>query len=150
MSGFNISSPQFTPRYDLELVIRNPNKKMVLLIDQFVFLVSYRGIPLLRRAMDSTNVQILGNRSSEVEFELDVQKLNDKKRRKVLRDIRGDWSRRVVSFLVKVDMRVEFRAGRWLSRQRSVEASCKDLSVEFLPSKETGKLPDGGRICSVF
>ncbi|KAK3443744.1 hypothetical protein EUGRSUZ_B03820 [Eucalyptus grandis] len=150
VSGFNISSPQFTPRYDLELVITNPNKKTVLLIDQFGFLVSYRGIPLLRRAMDSTNVQILGNRSSEVEFELDVQKLNDKKRRKVLRDIRGDWSRRVVSFLVKVDMRVEFRAGRWLSRQRSVEASCKDLSVEFLPGKETGKLPDGGRICSVY
>ncbi|KAI6685353.1 hypothetical protein NL676_031266 [Syzygium grande] len=150
VSGFNISSPQFTPRYDLELVITNSNKKIVFFIDHFGLLISYRGIPLLRRVRDSSDyVRILGNRSSEVEFKLDSEKLNDQKKRKVLRDIKGDWSRKVVSFQVKVDMRVEFRAGRWLSRQRLVEASCKDLSIELLPAKETGKLHDGGRICSV-
>ncbi|XP_030520782.2 NDR1/HIN1-like protein 12 [Rhodamnia argentea] len=150
VSGFNISSPQFTPRFDIELVVTNPNKKIVFSIDQFGLLISYRGIPLLRSVVDPPNyIQILGNRSSEVKFELGMEKLSDKKKRKVLRDIKGDWSRGVVSFQVKASMRVTFRAGRWLSRQRLVEASCKDLSVEFLPAKETGKLHDGGRICSV-
>ncbi|KAF8039608.1 hypothetical protein BT93_B1969 [Corymbia citriodora subsp. variegata] len=150
VSGFNISSPQFTPRYDLELVIMNPNKKIIFFIDDFSFQVSYKGIPLLKRAMDSSHyVQILSNRSSEVEFELDAEKLSNKRKRKVLRDIEGDWRRGVVSFQVKVNMMADFRAGGWLSRQRSVEASCKDLSVEFLRGKATGKLPDGGRFCSV-
>lgn len=150
VSGFNISSPRFTPRFDLELVVTNPNKKIVFSIDHFFFLLCYRGIPLLRSVVDpSKDIQILGNRSSEVKFELDMKKLSDKKKGKVLRDIKGDWSRGVVSFQVKVSMRVEFRAGRWLSRQRLEEAFCKDLTVEFLATKETGKLHDGGRVCSV-
>lgn len=150
VSGFNISSPQFAPRFNLELVISNPNRKIFFFIDHFGLLVSYRGIPLLKSAVDSsTSIKILGKRTSEVEFELDMKKLSDKKKRKVLRDIKGDWSRGVVSFQVKVNVRVKFRAGRWLSRQRFVDAFCKDLSVEFLPAKETGKLHDGGRICSV-
>ncbi|KAI6685354.1 hypothetical protein NL676_031267 [Syzygium grande] len=150
VSGFNISSPRFAPRYDLELVITNPNKKIAFFIDHFSLLVSYGGIPLHRRVMKPTDpVEIPGHRSSRIRYELDKEKLNDKKKRKVLRDMEGDWSKGVVSFEVKVNVRLEFRAGTWLSRQRSVEASCKDLSVEFLPAKDTGKLHDGGRVCSV-
>lgn len=151
VSRFNISSPQFTPRFDLELVVTNPNKKIVFSIDHFGFLLSYKGIPLLRRVGNTTSyIQILGNRSSEVEFELDMEKKpSDKKKGKVLRDVKGDWSRGLVTFQVKVNMRVKFRAGRWLSKQRLMEVFCKDLRVEVLPAKETGKLHDGGRICSV-
>ncbi|KAF8039609.1 hypothetical protein BT93_B1970 [Corymbia citriodora subsp. variegata] len=151
VSGINISSPQFAPRCDLQLAITNPNRKIVLFVDHFALLVSYRGIQLLRRVpklMDP--VEIPGNWSSRVKFALDTEKPNDETKRAVLRDMEGEWSEGAVSFEVKVKVRVKFIAGGWLSRQRLVEATCKDLSIEFLPRNETGKLPDGGRkICSV-
>ncbi|XP_010046720.2 NDR1/HIN1-like protein 13 [Eucalyptus grandis] len=150
VSGLNISSPDFGPRSDLELAIMNPNRKIVFFIDHFGLLVTYRGIPLLRRVKKPTyRVEIPGNGSFRVKLELDTGGLNDERERAVLGDMKGEWSKGAVSFEAKAKVRVKFIAWGWLSRERLVEASCQDLSVEFSPGEETGKLRDGGRICSV-
>lgn len=146
VSGFNLSASQLTAEYRVQLNVTNPSRNIDLLIDHFDLRVVYRGVTLSRMTRDfSAHFRILRNRGSGVELEGEADGPNDKTRRRIVGDLGGDWSRGVITFGMKMAIRVKFRAGGWLTKQKLLSVKCKNLNVEFVSDnrKDTGELHGG-------
>ncbi|KAK4762407.1 hypothetical protein SAY86_008175 [Trapa natans] len=145
LSGFNLSGPLLTAKYKIELYITNPNKKIDLQISQFGLSLMYRGAPLSRivKVFSPASLTILRNGGSEVEFE---DRLKDKTRKQIIGSLEGDWTKGFVTFNVKMKVGVKFRAYAWLTKQKALVVTCKNLNVVFVQThsgKDRAELPDG-------
>ncbi|OWM73621.1 uncharacterized protein LOC116201259 [Punica granatum] len=133
ISGFNLSAAQIAGKYHLELGVTNLNPKIDLSFDHFSSSVVYRGVSL--------HLQILGNQEAELELEMDTGRLKDKARKRIVGNLIGEWSKGVVILDVKMTVWANFRAVRWLTKQKVLTVACKNLNVEFV--SDTWKLQEG-------
>lgn len=150
VSGFNLSVSQLTAKYSIGLNVTNPNNKIDLQIDQFDLSVVYRGVPLSRMVRGfSPSLLILRNHGSQVEFEKGTDQLNKKTRKRIIGNLAGKG---VVSFNVRMNVRVKFQAYRWLTKRKALVVLCKNQNVVFAfthGGSGTGKLVEGWKSCIV-
>lgn len=136
--------------YHLVFSMKNPNKKVPLAIDSFETLLLYKKDAVLTQARSTKAVSLekMSQKNWSPEFPKDFSKpLHGRE----FNEIGKDWSKRVVSFNVKVKIGATFTYGICLSKRRIMNVSCINLVVEFLePRGINGKLRGaGGKDCSV-
>ncbi|GMP99107.1 hypothetical protein CsSME_00046722 [Camellia sinensis var. sinensis] len=158
VSNFNISDLQKNARYEVQLTVTNPNKKINLEFETFSVSVFYKRNPLstgsvLRpfdvRKMNETAVKIeLGSKPNE------NCQIRGKGTAIDMANMGRDWKQRKMSLNVEMVGLAEFKASDWLSSHRTVGVFCENLVVVFGSddmSRMTGKLKStgGNDYCSV-
>ncbi|XVE59638.1 hypothetical protein DITRI_Ditri05aG0062200 [Diplodiscus trichospermus] len=130
-----------TGYYDIRFAIKNPNRKLSLVMDHSEILV-YHGKNMV---------------SKESMPPFYIKKMSEETRKNVPRDLLEylhgkmlklksiEWSKREVSFDVKVNFRVKYLAWSWLPKRAYMEISCRDLRVTFLSAKGKWDLITAGR-----
>lgn len=135
--------------YHLVFSLKNPNKKVPLVINNFEILLLYKNDTVLIQTWitEAVSLEKMSQKNWSPEFPRDFgEPLHGRE----FNEIGKDWSKRVVSFDVKMKIEARFTYGIWLSKRRIMKVSCINLVVEFLePRGINGKLRvAGGKVCS--
>ena len=141
------SSSSITGTWNVRFAVYNPNKKMSIsydVVDSGLFyrsqIISQTRLPPFKQG--KRNQTVLDAAFSAADAYLE---------RRFVNDINGDRARGSVSFNVKVEARVQFRAGGWRVRSRWLRVLCQSLAVGLSSnSSGSGNLMGAPRDCRVF
>ncbi|XWS73843.1 hypothetical protein CRYUN_Cryun02cG0164200 [Craigia yunnanensis] len=129
LNSFNISiSPPNSPLntdYDIVFTIRNPNKKLSLLLDHFEILVFQGKTKVSSEQMPTGQSVYLKKNPMDFPVHGKVLKLKS-----FLRE---------VTFNVQVNFRTKFLASNWFSKRELMAVYCSDLNVRSLSAKRKGE-----------
>lgn len=153
VSNFSLSNNndlRIKADYHFVFSMKNPNKKVPLVIDNFEILLLYKKVTVLTKAwiMEAVHLEKMSQKNWSAEFSRDFGKpLHVREFNEIIKD----WSKRAVSFNVKMKIKTRFTYGIWLTKRRHMEVSCISLVVEFFePQGINGKLRGAGaKACSV-
>ncbi|KAF3439458.1 hypothetical protein FNV43_RR17736 [Rhamnella rubrinervis] len=139
ISNFTLFKSQLVSNSDIELTVRNPNKKVTLRLESFNVVVWYREkVPLSRTWMEDLHLEKKTETVSKAKLGFEGRdEISGCK--KVLGD--SGWNLRNGSVILNVEMSIsaKFRAGDWLTMRKSISVSCN--KVELVPAYNgTGKL----------
>ncbi|MED6193210.1 hypothetical protein PIB30_016941 [Stylosanthes scabra] len=149
VSNFSVSDSELKGRYEIDLNITNPNKRVDVKVDEFIFLVCYDTVvvsapkPVLQQPL-IMYAEKMREREMKVELRLMNTAPNGRKKKMV-----KDWKKRVVNFNVRMKARVTYEDGIWGTKEKFLDIYCGDLDVEFFSIKDTGKLLGVGKDCNV-
>lgn len=148
VSNFTASDSQLRGKYEVELTITNPNKKIQVVLDRFNMLVLYGegklAVAEVQQPVVLEKMRLMSNRSVKVDLVV-----RNSPKVVVPENLVKDMNKGVVNFDVKVVVRVKFEAGIWPSRDKLLDVYCGDLDVEFYSPKDTGKLLGMGKECNL-
>ena len=131
----------------MELTIRNPNKKIEVVLDHFHVMVSYGAVVLSVAAVQPLYLEKMANKAVKVDLVVrDSPKLVHKV---VPEGLVKEWKKGVVNFDVRMVVRARFEAGILPSREKFLDVFCGDLDVGFFSPKDTGKLLGMVKDCHV-
>ena len=145
VSNFSATDSQLRGKYEIDLDITNPNKKIRVMVDHFKFFVCYRSMVLSVPEMVQ-QPPILVDKKGDNKMKVELR-LKDTPPKKL--DLFKDWDKGVVNFNVRMKVRVRFEDGIWPIKEKFLEVYCEDLDVGFVPIKDTGKLLGIGKDCGV-
>lgn len=147
VSNFTVSDTQLRGKYQVELTIRNPNKKIEVVLDHFHVMVSYGAVVLSVAAVQPLYLEKMANKAVKVDLVVrDSPKLVHKV---VPEGLVKEWKKGVVNFDVRMVVRARFEAGILPSREKFLDVFCGDLDVGFFSPKDTGKLLGMVKDCHV-
>ncbi|MED6222449.1 hypothetical protein PIB30_064598 [Stylosanthes scabra] len=150
VSNFSVSDSELKGKYEIDLNITNPNKRVDVKVDEFIFLVCYDTMvvsapqPVLQQPLVMYAEKM---REKDMKVELRLMDTGPSGRRK--KKMVKDWKKRVVNFNVRMKARVTYEDGIWGTKQKFLDIYCGDLDVEFFSIKDTGKLLGLGKDCNV-
>lgn len=152
ISNFTLSNSRVNADYDLELSVKNPNKKVALIIDHFHVYVSYQGkIILSKNWMALVKLEKSSLDSLSTQFPKDL--LGYSVDKKLFNLLSTDLRKRLLNLTLEVKIRTRFTSEIWPTKETRMKVSCNNLNVEFEAAKEsvpgTGKLNGGGEQCRV-
>lgn len=147
VSNFAVSDSHLRGKYEVGLTIKNPNKKIQVMLDRFQVLVFYGEVGISVAAVQPVYLEKMANKSVKVELVVrDSTKLVHKV---VSEDLVKEWNKGVVNFNLKMVVRARFEAGVWPAREKLLDVYCGDLDVGFISPKDNGKLLGIGKDCNV-
>ncbi|KAJ1384554.1 Late embryogenesis abundant protein [Sesbania bispinosa] len=132
-------------RYEVELNITNPNKKVQVMVESFNVLVCYGKVGLSRTDVLQP-IYLEEMRDKDVKVKLRLKDSPTELAHKA-QDLVNDWNRGIVNFDVKMVARIKFIAGIWPTREKFLDICCGNLDVGFVPIKDIGKLLGIGKDC---
>ena len=145
VSNFTLSDSQETNgKYVIQFTVTNPNKKINLYFQNFSISVKYRKTCLSKTWVASRALLLEKLNQTSMSADLDSNSTPIccvKKNDHDLKELGQNLISGVINLKVEMVVSTIFRAGKWLSMERSIFVSCKNLRVTFLPSnKLVGKL----------
>ena len=148
VSNFTVSGSQIRGKYDIQVTLRNPNKKVDLYVEIFNIRVSYRRTRLSQNTKASRLLFLEKSNQTSVKAELD-SKLSRYLRKNDLENLGQNLSEGVICFDVRMPVSTTFTYGNWPRMERLMLVYCKNLRITFLSSKLVGKLVDRRENCIV-
>ncbi|XP_015953215.1 uncharacterized protein LOC107477673 [Arachis duranensis] len=145
VSNFSVSTTQLRGKYQVELAISNPNKKIEVMLDHFNVLVYYGQVGLSVAAMKPVYLEKLANKT--VVVSLVVRDSPRFVRKEVPENMVKEWNKGVVNFDVRMVVTARFEAGILPSKEKFLDVFCGDLDVGFFSPKDSGKLLGIGKHC---
>ncbi|KAJ1407491.1 Late embryogenesis abundant protein [Sesbania bispinosa] len=145
VSNFSVSDSQLRGRYEVELNITNPNKKVQVMVESFNVWVCYGSVGLSRTDVLQP-IYLEEMRDKDVKVKLRLKDSSTELAHKA-QDLVKDWNRGIVNFDVKMVARIKFIAGIWPTREKFLDICCGNLDVGFVPIKDIGKLLGIGKDC---
>ncbi|KAJ7981222.1 Late embryogenesis abundant (LEA) hydroxyproline-rich glycoprotein family [Quillaja saponaria] len=144
VSNFILSDSQLTGKYNVELTIRNPNRKIDMFIDHVNVYFDYKGTQLSCVMEQPIYVEKLKKKNMKVELGRDTG-FSESNKVSAGDDQGKEWSKGLVQFNLRMRVRLTFKAGDWPSRKKLLDFFCENLYVEFFSAKDTGKLMGVGK-----
>ncbi|MED6120185.1 hypothetical protein PIB30_018584 [Stylosanthes scabra] len=145
VSNFSVSATHLRGKYQVELTIANPNKKIQVMLDHFNLLVYYGQVGLSAAALKPVYLEKLANKTVSVYLVVsDSPKFVHKE---VPESMVKEWNKGVVNFDVRMVVRARFEAGILPSKEKFLDVYCGDLDVGFFSPKDSGKLLGIGKHC---
>ena len=148
VSNFTVSGSQIRGKYDIQVTLRNPNKKVDLYVEIFNIRVSYRRTRLSQNTKASRLLFLEKSNQTSVKAELD-SKLSRYLRKNDLENLGQNLSEGVICFDVRMPVSTTFTYGNWPRMERLMLVYCKNLRITFSSSKSVGKLVDRRENCIV-
>ncbi|KAF5447433.1 hypothetical protein F2P56_032987 [Juglans regia] len=146
LSNFSSASSSLTGNWNVRFSVYNPNKKLSISYEEVLSSLFYKKEFISNTRMPPFK---LGKRNQTV-LDVSFSAADTYVDRWVVNDINGDRARGTVSFNVLVKAWVQFRAGAWRPRNRSIRVLCEGLAVGLSSnSSGSGMLVGGARDCRV-
>ncbi|XP_075635917.1 uncharacterized protein LOC142608099 [Castanea sativa] len=149
VSNFTVSGSQIRGKYDIQVTVRNPNKKLDFNVEIFDIRVNYRRTRLSQKSEALRSLFLEKSNQTSVKAELDSN-LSRYVRKNDLENLGQDLSGGVICFDVRMPVTTSYTYGNWPRMERSMLVYCQNLKVTFSSSKLVGKLIDGREDCLVL
>ncbi|KAF3963037.1 hypothetical protein CMV_012527 [Castanea mollissima] len=149
VSNFTVSGSQIRGKYDIQVTVRNPNKKLDFNVEIFDIRVNYRRTRLSQKSEAPRRLFLEKSNQTNVKAELDSN-LSRYVRKNDLENLGQDLSGGVICFDVRMPVTTSYTYGNWPRMERSMLVYCQNLKVTFSSSKLVGKLIDGREDCLVL
>lgn len=149
VSNFTVSGSQIRGKYDIQVTVRNPNKKIDFYVKIFDIRVNYRRTRLSQYSETSRLLFLEKSNQTSVKAELDSN-LSRYVRKNDLENLGQNLSGGVICFDVRMPVSTTYTYGNWPRMERSMLVYCQNLRVTFSSSKLVGKLIDRRGDCLVF
>ena len=149
VSNFTVFGSQIRGKYDIQVTVRNPNKKVDFNVEIFDIHVNYRRTRLSQNSEASRLLFLEKSNQTSVKAELDSN-LSRYVRKNDLENLGQNLSGGVICFDVRMPVSTTFISGNWPRIERSMLVYCKNLRVTFSSSKLVGKLIDRREDCLVL
>ncbi|MED6160682.1 hypothetical protein PIB30_053725 [Stylosanthes scabra] len=133
VSNFSVSATHLRGKYQMELTIANPNKKIDVMLDHLNVLVYYGQVGLSVAALKPVYLENRANKTVSMYL--------------VVRDSPEFVRKEVPESMVKMVVRARFEAGILPSKEKFLDVYCGDLDVGFFSAKDSGKLLGIGKHC---
>ncbi|MED6222452.1 hypothetical protein PIB30_064601 [Stylosanthes scabra] len=121
---------------EIDLNITNPNKRLDVKVDHFIFFVSYDDSTVVSEPEPVLLIYAERMRETDVKVEL---RLKD--------TLPSPSKKNMVN--VKMKARVTYEGGIWGTKETFLDIYCGDLDVEFVSVKDTGKFLGVANDCNV-
>ncbi|KDP31662.1 hypothetical protein JCGZ_15218 [Jatropha curcas] len=147
ISNITLSDSRFAAYYEMEFDVNNTNDKANLAIDQVNVAVLYGKAIVSEKDLEEIMIFVpkMSQRKMKVVLDMEsVRPVGD-----VFKDLSDDWSKKIVNFNVEMPVRSTYQVGAWPSKKRFFKVRCRELVVEFLSSKGTGKVMNARKSCSL-
>ncbi|KAK9999675.1 hypothetical protein SO802_019278 [Lithocarpus litseifolius] len=149
VSNFTVSGSQIRGKYDIQVTMRNPNKKVDYYVEIFDIRVNYRRTRLSQKSEASRLLFLEKSNQTSVKAELDSN-LSRYVRKNDLENLGQNLNRGEICFDVRMPVSTTLNYGNWPRMERSMLVYCKNLRVTFSSSKLVGKLIDRRDDCFVL
>ncbi|KAM3692968.1 hypothetical protein ACJW31_08G129200 [Castanea mollissima] len=149
VSNFTVSGSQIRGKYDIQVTVKNPNKKLDFNVEIFDIRVNYRRTRLSQKSEAPRRLFLEKLNQTSVKAELDSN-LSRYVRKNDLENLGQNLSGGVIYFDVRMPVTTSYTYGNWPRMERSMLVYCQNLKVTFSSSKLAGKLIDGREDCLVL
>ncbi|QHO31107.1 hypothetical protein HN51_019358 [Arachis hypogaea] len=152
VSNFSVTDSHLKGKYEIDVNITNPNKRVDVNVDHFIFFVCYDSMvvsapePVLQQTL---LIYVEKMREKDMKVELRLKDTPPAPSPRSNKNMVKDWKKRVVNFNVKMKGRVRYEHVIWGTEEKFLDIYCGDLDVEFFTMKDTGKLLGVGKDCNV-
>ncbi|MED6193208.1 hypothetical protein PIB30_016939 [Stylosanthes scabra] len=148
VSNFTVTDSQLIKgSCEVDLNITNPNKRVDVTVDHFIFFVSYDDSTVVSEPEPALLIYAERMRETDVKVELSFK---DTLPSPIQKNMVKDLQKKAVNFNVKLKARVTYEGGIWGTQESFLDIYCGDLDVDFFSVKDTGKFLGGvGNDCDV-
>ncbi|KAL5709195.1 hypothetical protein ACHQM5_019910 [Ranunculus cassubicifolius] len=145
VTGFNVTGSQLSGNWEIELLARNPNKKLSVFYEHIEGYMYYRKdslaattiAPFMQGTSNETTVKAKFGASGTYVSDYSMGKLN------------GERSVGSVNFNLRMLGWVRFRSGTWRTRLHSMRIFCDGVTVGLSSNSNVGTLSGGPKRCTV-
>lgn len=139
VSGLNLTSPEFSAKWNATVVVENPNRKLKIYLDQVEGFVYYKENFLSSSPVDPMFLETRSRNAMAMTMAANNTEQHSVGRW-VVEEMGKERSGGAVSFNVRMLVLATFKSGAWWTRHASMKVFCEDLTINFVGSEINGVL----------